>query len=230
MTGSLQIKSNIYYAVLNYKDELGKRKQKWISTDIPAVGNNKRRAESRLREMLVEVEQQKTVYSADMLFLDWADKRLEQKQNEVRLNTYESYEEMYRRYIIPFFKPLKLTLNTITPQHIQDYYNKKRKSGQSANSIQKHNVIIRRALQEAVKKHLIPYNPADRATLPSKSKFIGKAYTVEQANELLKVIDSEPMKPAIILGLFYGLRRSEVLGLRWRDVDFGRAIKRYKIG
>ena len=113
-----------------------------------------------------------------------------------------------------------MTLNTITPQHIQDYYNKKRKSGQSANSIQKHNVIIRGALQEAVKKNLIPYNPADRATLPKKSKFIGKAYTVEQANDLLKVIDSEPMKPAIILGLFYGLRRSEVLGLRWRDINF----------
>jgi integrase len=51
-------------------------------------------------------------------------------------------------------------------------------------------------------------------------RFVGKAYTAEQANMLLGVIDNEPMKPAIILALFYGLRRSEVLGLRWKDVDF----------
>ena len=220
MTGSLQIKNNIYYAVLNYKDEFGKRKQKWISTELE-VANNKRKAESRLREILVEVEQQKTVYSADILFLDWVDKWMEQKKNEIRLNTYEAYKEIHIKHIIPFYKPLKLTLNTITPQHIQDYYNKKRKSGQSANSIQKHNVIIRGALQDAMKKNLIPYNPADRATLPAKSKFVGKAYTIEQANNLLKAINEEPIiKPAVILGLFYGLRRSEVLGLRWRDIDF----------
>jgi len=76
------------------------------------------------------------------------------------------------------------------------------------------------ALQEALKKNLIPYNPVDRATLPSKERFIGKAYTLDQANKLLSVLDDEPMKPAIILALYYGLRRSECLGLRWKDMDF----------
>jgi len=56
--------------------------------------------------------------------------------------------------------------------------------------------------------------------LPSVERFIGKVYTAEQANTLLGVIDDEPMKPAIILALCYGFRRSEVLGLRWKDVDF----------
>ena len=108
MTGSLQTKNGFYHAVLNYKDELGKRKQKWISTDIPVTGNNKRRAEARLREILVEVEQQKTVYSADMLFLDWVEKWMEQKQNEVRLNTYESYEEMYKQIYYSIFQAVKV--------------------------------------------------------------------------------------------------------------------------
>jgi len=51
-----------------------------------------------------------------------------------------------------------------------------------------------------------------------------KCYTEEQADSLLAVLKDEPIKPAIILGLFYGLRRSEVLGLRWQDIDFDKGV------
>jgi integrase len=220
MTGSLQIKGGAYYAVVRIPDDMGIERQKWISTGVKVEGNNKREANRRLREILSDLEQKQITYSADIPFLDWIDKWMEQKRNEVRLITYEAYEYYLKAHIRPFYKPLKLTLKAVTPQHIQDYFNKKRKAGLSADSIQKHNVVMRGALQDAVKKNLIPYNPADRATLPAKTKFVGKAYSVEQANELLKVIDGEQMKPAIILGLFYGLRRSEALGLRWRDICF----------
>jgi integrase len=170
--------------------------------------------------MITELEKQKIAYTADIPFMEWINKWMEQKRNEVRLVTYEAYETYIDAHIEPFFKPLKLTLKSVSPQHIQDYINKKKKAGFSASTIRKHNVVIRGALQDALKKNLIPYNPADRATLPANETYVGKAYTAEQANVLLKVIDNEPMKPAIILGLFYGLRRSEVLGLRWRDIDF----------
>lgn len=220
MTGSLHPKGGTYYAVVRIPDEVGVEKQKWISTGVKVSGNNKREANRRLREILSDLEQKKIAYTADIMFLEWVEKWMEQKRNEVRVVTYEGYESYLDTHIIPFFKPLKLTLREVSPQHIQDYFNKKKKAGQSADSIKKHNVVIRGALQDAVKKNLIPYNPADRATLPATEKFVGKAYTTEQANMLLKVIGNEPMKPAIILGLFYGLRRSEVLGLRWQDIDF----------
>lgn len=220
VTGSLQIKSGTYYAVVRVPDAIGRQKQKWISTGIKANGNNKRQANARLREIIVELEQQKTVYSSSTLFLDWIDRWMEQKKNEVRLNTFESYELYITAHLAPFFKPLKLKLSAVTPQHVQDYYNEKKKAGLSADTIIKHNVIIRGALQDAMKKNLIPYNPAERATLPTKTKYMSKAYSIEQANALLEVIEEEPMKPAVILGLFYGLRRSEALGLRWRDIDF----------
>jgi len=219
-TGSLQIKSGTYYAVLRIPDETGKEKQKWISTKVKVATGTKRLANQKFREIISSYDQQKISYSKDILFVDWLDIWMEQKQNEVRLSTLESYRLYLKVHIFPFFKPLKLTLNTITPQHVQDYYNKKRKENQSSNSIRKHNAIISGALKEALKKNLIPFNPADRATLPSKERFTGKAYTAELANRLLSVIGDEPMKPAIILALFYGLRRSEVLGLRWKDIDF----------
>jgi len=220
ITGSLQKKGDTYYAVVRVPDDHGEVKQRWMSTGIKVAGNNKRQANAKLKEIIADFETNKITYTADILFLDWIKKWMEQKKNEVRLVTFESYESYLDTHIIPFYKPHKLMLKAVNPQHIQDYYNQKKKSGLSANTIKKHNAVIRGALQDAMKKNLIPYNPADRATLPAIAEYKGKAYTVEQANELLKVIDNEPMKPAIILGLFYGLRRSEALGLRWRDIDF----------
>ena len=105
MTGSLQIKKDIYYAVIRLADDSGKLKQKWISTNIRVTGNNKRKAETRFREILVELDLQKVVYTAEIPLLDWIDKWMEQKKNEVRLNTYESYESVVKNYIYPFFKP-----------------------------------------------------------------------------------------------------------------------------
>jgi integrase len=219
-TGSLHIKGKTYYAVIRIPDETGTENQKWISTKVKAEGNTKRQANQRLREIIAEYDRQKITYTKNIPFIDWIDKWMEQKQNEIRMNTLEGYNLIIKTYLDPFFRPLKLTIGNITPQHIQNYYNRKRKDNLSANTIQKHSVIIRGALREALKKNLIPYNPTDRTTLPSKERFIGKAYTIEQANALLAIINNEPMKPAIILALLYGLRRSEILGLRWKDIDF----------
>ena len=62
MTGSLQIKNNKYYAVLNFKDKEGKRKQKWISLDME-VKNNKRKAEQALNKLIAEYEKTKIIVS-----------------------------------------------------------------------------------------------------------------------------------------------------------------------
>jgi len=220
MTGSLQTKGKYYYVVVRMPDEFGVEKQKWINTNVEVKGDNKKEAARRHREILSELEYSKVTYSENILFVDWIGQWMEQKENEVRQNTFEGYQMNVDKHILPFFKPLKLTLQAVTALHIQQYFSKKLKEGLSANSIKKHNVVLKGALQDAMKKNLIPFNPVDRATLPAIKKFVGKAYSVEQAGRLLGAVDNEQLKPAIILGLFYGLRRSEVLGLRWRDIDF----------
>jgi len=220
MTGSLQKKNNTYYAVVGFADEIGKRKQKWINTGVKVAGNNKREANKRLREILTELEEQQTIFSSETSFVDWIATWLEQKKFEVRLNTWEAYELYVEKHIKPYFAPLQLTLKSIMPQHIQAFYNKKIAEGLNPASIKKYSVVLNGALREALKKNLIPYNPVDRVALPAMRKFEGKAYTPEQAQKLLAVISEESMESVIRLTLFYGLRRSEVLGLRWRDINF----------
>ena len=69
MTGSLQTKNGTYYAVVRIPDGNSKDKQKWISTGVKVAGHNKRQANKRLKEILVDLDRQKVMYSADVPFL-----------------------------------------------------------------------------------------------------------------------------------------------------------------
>lgn len=222
MTGSLQIKNGKYYVVARIPDDMGKFKQKWIPTGLTAPGN-KRKANLILQQTLVELEQNQAVYAKEIPFIVWLEKWMEQKRLEVRLNTMEGYEIYLHKHILPYFEPLKLNLSKVSPQHIQDYYTKKLKEGLSPVTLKKHNAIIHGSLQEAYKKGLIAFNPSDRVSMPKQSKqktFKGKAYTAEQANNLLAVLKGDVLYPVVVLALYYGLRKSEALGLRWQDIDF----------
>ncbi|MCL2773933.1 MAG: site-specific integrase [Oscillospiraceae bacterium] len=219
MTGSLQIKNNIYYVVLNYKDESGKRKQKWISTELEIKGN-KRKAESFLTKAVAEHENMKVSYNKNVLFSDYMANWLESVKNSIEPNTYESYRDIFKRYIETYFRDKKIMLQNMEPQNIQEYYAKQLKNGLSANTVIKQHANIRKALQHAVKMNLIPYNPADRVTLPKKNEYHANFYTAEQINILLDACKNEAVYTAILLSAFYGFRRSEVLGLKWSHVNF----------
>ena len=110
-------------------------------------------------------------------------------------------------------------MRDITLQTLQHYYSLILKV-QKVKTVKKHHVIISGALKEAVVDGIISSSPATYVEFPGEPRFEGAAYSPAQAKTLLSVLDSEPIKPAVILGLYYGLRRSEVCGLRWEDVDF----------
>lgn len=216
MTGSLQTKKGKYYAV--YRDDNGK--QRWVPLDLPVEGNNKRKALKKLQEVLADAEKSKAIVTSNIQFVDWLLRWLDQKSSSISAGTLEGYKLYLDKHIIPYFEPKKLTLSKLNAQHLQGYYNKKIKEGQSGCTLLKHNAIINGALKEAVLKDIIPSNPIDKVTLPKKKKFHGTAYTLEETRTLLNCSGDDPLRPAIVLGLFYGLRRSEVLGLRWRDINF----------
>ncbi len=67
---------------------------------------------------------------------------------------------------------------------------------------------------------MIPSNPAKKVILPKTEKFIGNFYTVEEIDALLEAAKGTPLETPILLTVYYGLRRSEVTGLRWSSIDF----------
>ena len=225
MTGSIQTKSGgkNYYAVISGYDENGKRKQRWINTGIPVKGNNKRKADVRLREILGEYGADDIGINKDVYFTDYMTEWLETLKISIASTTYNSYRYTLSSHILPYFKPKKLKMKDVTPIVIQKYVNDKIESGLSANTTRKHLANISKCLDSAVRLNLIAYNPVKRIELPKKERFTGaKFYNKQQIERLLEISKDGPLEIVLLLTLFYGLRRSEVLGLKWDAVDFER--------
>lgn len=220
MTGSLQIKNDKYYAVLNFRDKSGKRVQKWINLNMPVKGN-KRRAEMALHELLVQYQGYEAIEPMMLLLSQHIAQWLEANRPNIAVTTYDQYCNILNNHIRPYFDPRGITVSKLTAGDLEDYYAFKIAGGLSPNSVIKHHAVIRTALQWAVKHRYIRENVADFAEKPSHVRYHGaEPYTIQEIAALLQATASEPIAVPIFLASFYGLRRSEVLGLRWSSIDF----------
>lgn len=104
--------------------------------------------------------------------------------------------------------------------HIQNYYNSLIAKGLSAGTVKRHHANIHKALDYALKMNIIPYNPADRITLPKREHYTGKFYDENQLKQLMEICKGTPIESCVFLTVNYGFRRSEVLGLKWSAVNF----------
>ena len=224
IAGHLQIKNDYYYMVLSYMDSDGKRKQPWIPTGLPVKGNKK-----RAEKMLIETRQTYVPpvsngnghLSADMLFADYMETWIEIIRGSVEKTTFSSYTQMVKKKIVPYFRDTGLTLGSIQAKHIQSFYLYELKSVSASTVIHEH-ANIHKALKYAVKMDLIPYNPADKVERPKKQKYIADYYRLEELEQLFEATKDHPYSLLIQITAFYGLRRSEALGLRWDAIDFER--------
>lgn len=220
--GHLQIKNGNYYIVLNYVDANGKRKQPWIPTGLPAKGNKK-----RAEQMLMETRQNFKIpaaakdgeLSADMLFSDYMKAWLEIIHTSVATTTYTSYFNTVMKKIVPYFQEKEITLGGLQARHIQSYYLHELKTV-SANTVIKAHANIHKALKYAVKMDLIPNNPAEKVERPKKNRYIADYYRQDELEQLLEATKDHYLSLLIQMTVFYGLRRSEVLGLKWDAIDF----------
>lgn len=225
IAGHLQIKNDNYYMVLNYMDANGKRRQPWIPTGLPAKGN-KRRAEKLLldtRKSFVPpvVSKENEDISSDMLFADYMELWLEIIRSSVEKTTFSSYTQMVKGKIVPYFRNTGLTLDGIQAKHIQSFYLHELKTVSPGTVIHYH-ANIHKALKYAVKMDLIPFNPADKVERPKKQRYIADYYRQEELERLLEASKDHPYSLLIQMTAFYGLRRSEALGLKWDAIDFER--------
>lgn len=221
MTGSLQTKNGKYYAVINLTSINGKRKQKWISTGYDVKGN-KKKAEQFLRDKLKEYELQENLISSDILFSDYLLHWLELNRIRLDRGTYLGYLSVSKNHIVPYFAERKIKLNSIKREDIQGYVNYIFESGMSATSVKLHAIVIRQTLKEAVKSNLLSSNPCLYVELPKLQKYKADYYNATELQRLFDLIKNEDLYPLIYFTAIYGLRRSEVLGLKWDSIDFVR--------
>lgn len=228
MTGSLQIKNDKYYAVINYYEN-GKRKQKWICSNLTVKGN-KTRADKFLREQIAIYESKAGLISSDILFSDYIKIWLERINKSVDAVTYQGYEQLAKSHIIPYFEQNKICLQDLNKDHLQAYVDEKAKNGRldnkgglSGKSLKLHRNILNQTLKEALKSGLISINPCQWVKFPQIQRREPTFYTAEQVEKLLSVINNDSIFYLLVkITATYGLRRSEILGLQWNSINFER--------
>lgn len=228
VAGHLREIKNMYYMVLSYKGTDGKRKSPIISTGLTVKGN-KVRAKKMLDETrknfvipTIETEEEK---QAKMLFADYMIEWLEMMRPNIEESTYSSYESTINTRIVPYFRKKGIRLIDLTAKHIQDYYT----YGMNVEKVSPNTVIhrhanIRKALEHAYKMELIPKNPADLVQRPKKQAYIGSFYNQNELTNLFEVVRGTKLEMPVIIAAYYGLRRSEVIGLKWDAIDFDRKM------
>ena len=226
LNGSLQKKSSskYWYAVISITDENGRRKTKWVTTKQV----KKTEATKVLRTILKEMEEGSFVDKTSLLFADFMENWLnEVVKTQVEHTTYSRYKHTVDKHIAPYFRAKGVLLQNVTTLMLQEYINSKisnntatKQKSLSPNTVKKHYINISQALDYAVKIKLINRNPAKDVELPKIKKFAGSFYSVEQLDKLLNLAVGLPIESALVLTVHYGLRRGEVLGLRWSDIDF----------
>lgn len=156
---------------------------------------------------------------ADMLFADYMIYWLGIIKQSVTLNTIAGYNTNIKRIIAPYFRELNVSLGDLQPKHIQDFYSERLKVVKP-NSVIRYHANIRKALEYAVKMDYIAVNPIHKVEKPKKNSYIGNFYSVEEVERLFEVSKGTYLEVPVLLGAFYGFRRSEVIGLRWKAIDF----------
>ena len=199
----------------------GKRKQQWVS-----VKGTKKDAEKKLAELLHQLDTGTFMKPGKTKLADYLERWL---QDYVKPNlaprTSEGYEYITRIHLVPCLG--NITLTQLKPEHLQRYYSDRLtrgrvdgRGGLSPRTVRHHHMALHCALQNAAKWGLIQRNPADAVGPPRAQKVEMQTWDEFEVRHFLEATKDSLYYPMFYLALFTGLRRSELLALRWHDIDF----------
>jgi integrase len=147
-------------------------------------------------------------------------------RGSVRQSTFDRYEIAVRVYIKPALGRLKL--KQLTPTHVAAFYQDRLAAGSAPASVNKLHVTLHKALDQAVKWHMIPYNAAEVVKAPRPASEEIRPLDQEQAKTFLEIARGERFEALYVLAVTTGLRQGELLGLKWEDVDLENGLIRVR--
>lgn len=207
-TVSLVKRGTRYYAVLY--DNSGR--QRWF-----ACGEDKRAAKRRHDQLSVELRKGDIVEPSRIKFEQYCTQWLhDYARVRLKQSTYKEYESYTRVHLVPFFGQLRLC--DITSQKVQQYIALKADS-LSAKTVRNHLVVMKKMMATAVDWQLLQRNPATAVTLPRVLQPEIAFLTPEQMHAMIDATPEESA-PLIVLACLTGMRKGEIIGLKWDCIDF----------
>lgn len=198
----------------------GKRNQKWKSTK-----GTKKDAEALLARMLTELEDGVYIDAKKTSVSDYLDKWIASIKGSVSSTTYERYKQLCDKHLKPTIG--NIALNKLQAIRISELYSDAIESGRidgngglSKQSVLHMHRVLKRALSQAVKWGLLSRNPCDAVdNIPKPGKKERLTFTTEETLSLLEQLEGNRLQLPVLLAVTTGMRRGEVLGLRWKDID-----------
>ncbi len=181
----------------------------------------------KLRKAQLELEQGTFADGPQQTVKQYLEYWLEEVHKpNIRLSSYVKYQKLIQTYIIPSLGNIKL--QKLTPQHVLSLYRKKEKDGLKPKTIGSIHGVLHKALDNAVRWNWVSQNVCDKVSPPRVVKPDIKPLTMEQAEKLLDVVRGHRLEAILTMAITTGMRRGELLALRWLDVDLENGIVQIK--
>ena len=209
------------YVTVGYDTEKKRPKRKYFS------GKNRKEIQEKINALAGQVQRGDYKEVEKIKVADWFHVWIEEYQkSSLRPTTWESYKMQIDKHILPAIGHLQLS--QLQTYHLQTLYNDKQKDGArldnkpgplSPRSIRYIHMICHAALEQAKKEGRLSINPADAVKLPADPRKEMRFFDSEQVKAFLSEAKETKHFAAYFLVLNTGIRRGELLGLRWRDID-----------
>ena len=144
----------------------------------------------------------------------------------VRESTYSRDKYLVNNHVKPSIGRVKLKNGNAL--HLQSLYRERMDSGLSGSTVQKVHHVIHKALAQAVRWSLIPRSPADDVKAPTPTPKEMRPLSAHEAEQLLEAAWEDRLEALYVLAIHTGMRRGELLGLKWEDVDLENATIRVR--
>jgi integrase len=151
----------------------------------------------------------------------WLEQRV---KHHNRPRTYQGYQDIVENHLVPHIGAHQL--EKLSPEHVQTMLNTLTASGLSPRTVSNVRAVLRKALNQALRWGLVYRNVATLVDAPRTTTFSIQPLDQVQAQQLLDAVAGHRLEALYRVALSLGLRRGEVCGLRWEDVDLERATLR----
>jgi len=184
-------------------------------------GKTRKEVQEKLKTALYEQQQGMLVTGPQQKVGQFLSHWLEDVHKQsIRPRTYERYEEIVRLHLVPEIGHHHI--QKLSPQNLQAFYKKKLEDGLSATTVISFHNLLHKALETAVRGNLLARNPCDLVSPPRRKHFEIQPLSIQQIRQFLAVTRGHRQEALFILALATGMRRGELLGLKWQDIDLER--------